>query len=194
MKKKILLLLLVFVASLSLVGCKKESSEDDSIRFAKEYTQVSEYNVFVYKDIKDIIKILEHGTAVVYLGFPECPWCQAYVPMLNEVADTEGLEKIYYYNILEDRKNNTDDYQKIVSILSDYLQYDEEGNKRVYVPAIIAVNDGKIIGFDDESSYDTKGTDDPKEYWTEERVTNLKEKLSTMISEVADNKCSDCNK
>ena len=82
----------------------------------------------------------------------------------------------------------------MVSILSDYLQYDDEGNKRIYVPAIIAVIDGQIIGFDDESSYDTLGYDDPKDYWTEDRKENLKKRLTEMISKVADNKCSDCNK
>ena len=131
MKKKILLIILV--VSVLLTGCKDKTKEEetDSQKFSKEYTDVSEYNVFVYKDIDEIIKILEHGTGIVYLGFPECPWCQAYVPKLNEVADVEGLEKVYYYNIYNDRKENTEKYQKIVSILSDHLQYDEEGNKHI---------------------------------------------------------------
>lgn len=191
MKKKILILIILLL-TVNITACKK--SESDSEKFAKEYTKVSDYNVFVYKDINEIIKILEHGTGVVYLGFPECPWCQAYVPMLNEVADEEGLETIYYYNIYEDRKNNTEEYQKIVNILSDYLQYDEEGNKKIYVPAIIAISDGKIIGFDDETSYDTSNIEDPEEYWTEEKTKNLKIKLSSFISEIVDNKCTDCNK
>lgn len=194
MKKKILLIILV--VSVLLTGCKDKTKEEetDSQKFSKEYTDVSEYNVFVYKDIDEIIKILEHGTGIVYLGFPECPWCQAYVPKLNEVADVEGLEKVYYYNIYNDRKENTEKYQKIVSILSDHLQYDEEGNKRIFVPAVIAVSNGKIVGFDDETSLDTLGLDDPKEYWTEDRVKALKEKLSKMISPIVDNKCTDCNK
>lgn len=196
MKKKFLLIILS--VALILTGCtdksKEKEKETDSQKFSKEYTDVSEYNVFVYKDIDEIIKILEHGTGIVYLGFPECPWCQAYVPKLNEVADVEGLEKIYYYNIYNDRKENTKEYQKIVNILSDYLQYDEEGNKRIFVPAVISVSEGKIIGFDDETSLDTKGLDDPKEYWTEERVKSLKEKLTNMISPIVDNKCTDCNK
>ena len=33
---------------------------------------------------------------------------------------------------------------EIVNILKFYLQYDEEGIKRVYVPAIIAVKEGEI--------------------------------------------------
>lgn len=191
MKRKVLLVIILLL-TLTLTACKENIS--DSQKFAEEYTEVPEYNVFVYKDSEEIIKILEHGTGIVYLGFPECPWCQAYVPILSEVADIEGIDKIYYFNILNERKENTQNYQKMVSILSDYLQYDDEGNKRIYVPAIIAIIDGQIIGFDDESSYDTLGYDDPKDYWTEDRKENLKKRLTEMISEVADNKCSDCNK
>jgi len=191
MKKKLLFIIPILFVFL-LVGCKKE--ETDAQKFAKEYTTVTEDNYFVYRDIEEIIKILEHGTGVVYLGFPECPWCQSYVKTLNEVADIEGLEKIYYFNILEDRKNNTEEYQKIVSILNDYLQYDDEGNKRIYVPAVISVSEGEIVGFDDETAYDTKGFDNPEDYWTEEEISDLKTKLTDMINEVLDNKCTDCNK
>ena len=191
MKRKVVLVIILLL-TLTLTACKENIS--DSQKFAEEYTEVPEYNVFVYKGAEEIIKILEHGTGIVYLGFPECPWCQAYVPILSEVADIEGIDKIYYFNIINERKENTQNYQKMVSILSDYLQYDDEGNKRIYVPAIIAVIDGQIIGFDDESSYDTLGYDDPKDYWTEDRKENLKKRLTEMISKVADNKCSDCNK
>ena len=193
MKKK-LLLIIPLVLTFILVGCTKEEKETDAEKFAKEYTTVTDDNYFVYRNIDEIIKILEHGTGVVYLGFPECPWCQAYVSMLNEVADIEGLEKIYYYNIYEDRKNNTDSYQKIVNIIGEHLQYDDEGNKRIYVPAIIVVSEGQIIGFDDETAYDTKGFEKPEEYWTEQEVSDLKQKLTTMINEVLDNRCTDCNK
>lgn len=194
MKKKLLLVASIIFVSL-LFGCAKENLKDetDSEKFAKEYTKLTSDNYFVYKNDEEIIKILEHGTGIVFIGFPECPWCQAYAPTLNEVADIEGLEKIFYYNILEDRKNNTESYKKIVSILNSYLRYDEEGNKRIYVPAVIAVREGKIVGFDDETSYDTKGLNNPEEYWNEEELIELKDKLTTMINEVIDNKCTDCN-
>ena len=120
---------------------------------------------------------------------------QVLLAVLNQILISQHfLILIYYYNILNDRQNNTEAYKKIVEILSEYLRYDEEGNKRVYVPAVISIIDGKIIGFDDESSYDTLGYDDPKDYWTEDRKENLKKRLTEMISKVADNKCSDCNK
>ena len=90
-----------------------ENKETDAEKFASEYS-IDNDNVFVYKTLEEINKILKNGTGIVYLGFPECPWCKGYVPYLNEVAKKAKLDKIYYFNILKDRKNNTDDYKKTV--------------------------------------------------------------------------------
>ena len=175
-----------------------KNNENDNVRFAKEYadSQVGEDNVFVYKNIDEIINILKYGTGVVYLGFPECPWCQAYVKYLNETAKDANIEKIYYFNILEDRKNNTEKYQEIVSILGDNLQRDDEGNLKVFVPNVSFVVNGKIIGNDYETSLDTKGFEKPSDYWTEEEVSELENTLSGYMKEVykALYSCTDCNK
>lgn len=183
---------LILIISLSFLFKKDKMS--DAERFAKEY-DFTVNNVFVYRNLDEINKILENGTGVVYLGFPECPWCRGYIPYLNEVAINEHLDKIYYFNILNDRKNNTSGYKKTVQLLNDYLKYDNEGNKRIYVPAVIAVNNGKIVGFDDESSFDTKGYETPEEYWKNEDLDGLKKRLSDMINASFPSYCtSGCNK
>ena len=183
---------LILIISLSFLF--KRDKMSDAERFAKEY-DFTVNNVFVYRNLDEINKILENGTGVVYLGFPECPWCRGYIPYLNEVAINEHLDKIYYFNILNDRKNNTSGYKKTVQLLNDYLKYDNEGNKRIYVPAVIAVNNGKIVGFDDESSFDTKGYETPEEYWKNEDLDGLKKRLSDMIKASFPSYCtSGCNK
>lgn len=184
------LLLLIASVVVYFVFIKKDNNTDN-IKFSKEYTSVSKDNVFVYRSKDEIINILEHGTGIVYLGYPECPWCMAYVPLLNEIAKNEGIEKIYYYNIREDRKNNTEFYQKVVSILNDYLNYDEEGKKRIFVPNVTFVKEGKIIFNDNETSLISEGT--PSEYWTEEKKTLFNEKLRKNINELLDDVCTSCN-
>lgn len=198
-KDKIVAILIGIITVLAIVlliialvkPTKKEIK--DAEKFSKEYTEVDKNNVYVFRSIDEMINILEKGTGIVYLGFPECPWCQRYTKYLNEVAKDLGLSKIYYYNIREDRKNNTENYQKLVSILEEQLQYDEEGNKRIYAPSIIALKKGKIVGFDDETAWDTKGFSTPDEYWTEDEVKELKEKLEKMIVDTGSNMCTECN-
>lgn len=190
----ILIIILVVVGIVFMINKKEERNEiTDGEKFSQEYMELDQDNVYVFRSIDEIINILEKGTGIVYLGFPECQWCQRYVKYLNEVAKEMGLEKIYYYNIREDRNNNTEKYLKIVSILEDYLQNDEEGNKRIYVPSVIAVKKGEIVGFDDETSWDTKGFSNPDEYWSEAEVKDLKEKLETMIADTGSNICTECN-
>lgn len=195
MKKKILLVSILILLSIVLLYIFIHYEKTDSEKFSKEYDSVSSDNVFEYKSINEIINILENGTGVVYLGFPECPWCKAYVVYLNEVAKENDIEVIYYYNILEDGKNNSDGYQKVVNLLSDYLQYDEEGNKRIYVPIVIAIKNGEIIDIDDETAWDTKNYDTPEEYWDNEDLEGLKSKLKNMFIQIKTNICtSGCNK
>ena len=200
MKKKIIIIIgVVLVIALGVLGYlylnKEKNTNVDGKKFAAEYTSVTEDNVFVYRTIDEIINILEHGTGVVYLGFAECPWCTAYVPYLNEVAKANSVDKVYYYNIYNDRKENNDNYKKLVDILKEYLKFDEEGNKRIYAPSVIAVKDGEILDFDDETAWDTKGYKTPEEYWKNEDLDGLKEKLTKMFEETKLNVCtSDCNK
>ena len=210
MKKKygiIIAIILVVLLGVGLFFILKDDEEkpndgsktvvsEDAKKFASEYSTVSEDNVFVYKSAEEIIKIMENGTGVVYLGFPECPWCQTYVKYLNEVAKEVEIEKIYYFNILEDRKNNTEEYKKIVELLKEELQYDDEGNHRIFVPNVSFHVEGKLIGNDCETSKDTKGYDNPADYWTDEEVKDLKKTLTLYMEEVyaAQNACTDCNK
>ena len=164
----------------------------DNEKFANEYTEVGKNNVFVYRNADEIIKILEGGTGIVYLGFPECPWCQAYVPMLNEVAKEEGVEKIYYFNIREDRQENTKDYQKIVKLVKNHLMKDDEGKERIFVPDIYAVKDGKILSHNNETSViDSDIT--PSQYWTDSKKSELKQKFKKMIKDIYSNVCKTCN-
>lgn len=168
-----------------------DETKKDNYRFSVEYTKVPMDNVFVYKSETEIIDILENGSGIIYLGFPECPWCQSYVVYLNEVAKDNGIENIYYLNIKEMRANNTENYQKIVSLIDSLLSVDENGNKRIYVPQVVFVKKGEIIAGDNETSMISDGT--PSEYWTSENIANLKQKLNNYIQSAELNYCVSCN-
>lgn len=168
-----------------------ETTPTDAEKFAEEYPSMPDDNVFTYATVDEIIDVLDGGSGIVYLGFPECQWCNAYVPYLNDVAKSVGVNEILYYNIREDRSNNSENYQKIVELLDGYLTDDEEGNPRIYVPAVIFVNNGTIVGFDDETSLDTGGFTNPDDYWTEEEVNDLKSRLTSYMQSCT--VCTDCN-
>ena len=193
MKKKktiiissIVVLLLIVGLVLFLVFKKNKINkniDEEKIKFAEEYKTTKD-NVFTYRTIEEINKILKNGTGLVFLGFPECPWCRGYVPIINEVAKKEGLEKVYYFNIYEDRKNNSEEYQEMVKLLKGFLRYDDEGNERIYAPSLIAIKNGKILEFDDTRYWDNKKYDSAEEFWQSADLKPMKEKITKMINEV----------
>jgi len=162
----------------------EEKTLTDAKKFAKEYKISDENNLFTYSSANEIIKTLETGTGVIFLGYPECKWCQAYASILNEVAKEEGIEKIYYYNIKEDRNKNTKDYEKITSLLSNYLLHDDEEKYKIFVPDVTIVKNGNIIGHNNESALITKQDGTPEEYWKEERKASLKDTLRSYFEEI----------
>ena len=191
MKNRIVLALAILLLVIP-VGCgKKKENLTDAQKFAKEYTNVSEDNVFVYSTVDEIIDILGSGTGIIYLGSKDNIWSQAYVKYLNEVAKEVGIEKVYYLDIIEVQKNNTDKYLKIVESVKDYLQYDDNGERVISVPTVIGMNKGFVVGFNDETAWNTKGYSKPEEYWKEEEISKLKNRLSEMAN--ATKFCIDCN-
>ena len=182
----IVFILLITLLVLFLVFKKNKINkniDEEKIKFAEEYKTTKD-NVFTYRTIKEINKILKNATGLVFLGFPKCPWCRGYVPIINEVAKKEGLEKVYYFNIYEDRKNNTEEYQEMVKLLKGFLRYDDEGNERIYAPSLIAVKNGKILEFDDTRYWNNKKYDSAEEFWQSADLKPMREKLVKMINEV----------
>lgn len=159
---------------------------EDAVRFASEYTEVDEDNVFVYADIEQTMELMKNGTGIVYLGYPECGWCQAYVRYLNEAAREAGVTEVYYCNTKEVKESSMDQYYALIDLLDGHLQYTETGEQWIYVPNVSFHIEGELIGNDYETSKDTHDLTEPAEYWTEDEVRELKQTLTGYMEQVVD--------
>ena len=148
----------------------------DSAKFKSEYPRVAANNSFVYASDKEVLSIFDSGSGVVLLGFPQCPWCQHLSEYVDRAARAEGIDKIYYLNIRDARANNSEVYQKLVKKLEPYLDKDDSGKPRIFVPDVSIVKNGKIIGrYKEESTGDDNIT--PDKYWTSERIERTSSQL-----------------
>ena len=164
----------ILVMILILAGEKLNVTDkiSDNEKFYSEYANVPIENVFKYVTASEAIELFESKQAIIFMGFKDCKWCQSYAPILNEVAKNNNVDTIYYLNIKEDRKNNTEEYKILVEMLKDYLYDDDNGNKRIYVPDVYFEKDGKVVGHNNDSSIISGG--DTEEYYTETTKQELK--------------------
>lgn len=161
---------------------KVTKSIPDNERFYKEYTSVPVDNVYKYVKTSEVLELFKSEQAIVLFGFKDCKWCQSYAPILNEVAKENGVETIYYCDIKEDRTNKTEEYNKLVELLKDYLYEDDNNEKRIYVPDVYFIKDGKIVGHNNDTSLiEGMATED---YYSDKATEKLKTKLTELIKKV----------
>lgn len=174
--------------------------------------ELSENNPFVYKNEEQVIEILEHKTGLIYFGFSTCPWCRSILPVLEEAAAEKNVAEIAYLNIENIRdvleldenekivttKEGSNNYYRIVKLLDDYLEEytltDKEGKeistgeKRLYAPTVLAVSNGKIVGFHSGSVETQKSGYDPL---TEKEKEELKKIYTDMIEKMTEGTCNE---
>ena len=141
--KKILLILLL------LVGC---SNKNDIDKFKEEYESLNDSNIEVnidsnynikYLSIDEVVTFLENDTGILFFGITNDGMTRSVIETLLEVAKENKLE-LYYYN--PSNIEESESFAKMIGILNDYLQTNEDNQKVLSVPDVYFVKEGKIIG------------------------------------------------
>ena len=73
--------------------------------------------------------------------------------------------------------------------MGENLDFDDEGNHRIYVPDVTFVYEGEIVAHDNETSMSSGDID---EYWTEKKVESLKDRLRKYIDGMLTGSCESC--
>lgn len=221
---------LVVLAYLKLVNNNKAS--EDSIKFKEEYEtlnnkeaslgrkykelELSESNPIKYSNYDELLDIIENKTGIIYLGFPECPWCRTALPVLFEAAKENNIDTIYYLNIRNERDSyvvedgkltyaldgngneikGSEGYFKLLEALDEHLsdyvisvdgETYEVGEKRLYAPSVIFVRDGKVLGIQVST---VESQTDGYEPLTEEGHEELYSIYDSYIAEMKSETCS----
>lgn len=196
MKKKFIIAGIIVIAALLGVRAFTNKAADDTVTNQEQvseavstpedmqmlheaYSGLPPEHKVVSEPASAIIQRFESGTGIIFLGFKECPWCQKYLPILNNAAVAEAVP-IHYLDIRQERDNNPSEYQQIISILSPHLSKDANGQPRISTPDVSIVKDGEIIWrYEMDAITDAERT--PEVYWTAERQQRA---LSELRSEM----------
>lgn len=147
--------------------------------------------------------LINSGNGILFFGFPSCPWCRNLLPELFVAMEKSGVKDLYYYNpkairdekellswtIVTKKEANTE-YQwlldKIGHILPAYRGLENPEIKRLYVPTVLIIKDGEIIGH----HFDTlEEQTDPHTPLNDQQKLKLQTILQELISPLADTVC-----
>lgn len=181
MKKKVLIISLIIFGILMLFGFY--IYQNDNLRFKYEYemynyvsfsngkkisVDIDRNNNIKYITGKDILNKLDNEEpTIIYFGYPYCPWCRSVISTLVDIVIENKISNFYYVDV-----NSVDSstISKLKIKLDDYLDYNEEGVKTLYVPDIYFIKDGDIK-FHHVSN--VEGYKDPFREMTDNQVKDL---------------------
>ncbi len=168
--------------------------------------EIPEDNAIVYSNVEEILSILEDKTGVIYFGYAECPWCRLAVPVLLNTANMVGIDKIYYLDVKDMRdskkldengtivteKEGSAEYKDLLkaldSILPVYKDLNDETLKRIYVPMVLFVQNGEILGFH-EGTVDSQT--DPNVLLTSDQEKELSSIYSDYMHKILGDVCDE---
>ncbi|MBE6158092.1 MAG: hypothetical protein E7160_04820 [Firmicutes bacterium] len=186
--KKVVFLLMVFISVLFISGCEVKKTEEvtDAEKFASEYSVDSD-NPFKYTSISKVLDIFENGTGIIFFADSDCDWCVATAKVFTDALNYKNVEKVYYYNPKSIRDKNTKNYKKLIKIIEEYVEKNEDDEPYLYLPDIYFVKNGKIIGHNNDTAT-MGGTVD--EALSKKTKKELKDKYLELISEYNAKECS----
>ena len=147
----------------------------DNERFSSEFSLVSKDNVFKYVNATDA-RMVAKGAKVIVLFGTNNDWVNYYAYIVDKVAKEVGIEEIYYYDFIKNRKDNNGTYEDIVKTLSNYVTYNDKGVAEIYAPSLLVVSNDKVILFDSETSF-VKGDILPNAYWNSEKIAEKENQI-----------------
>ncbi len=174
---------IVLIGAFIYLGNKsyeKKSVMSDSEKFTLEFG-IPQNNVFKYKKNSEILETLNTGSALIFMAYPENNWSSYYASLLNEIALSQNINEIYFYNFYNDRRTNNYYYENIVDYLTSYTTILDDETRNIYAPTFIIVKDGHVIYFDNETAV-RNGDYTIKDYWTNEKKRLKAEELRNAIN------------
>ena len=129
---------------------KTQEPSADTVNIARYYSDLDKENHFEAIPKEKVTSILAHGTAVLVFSFPECPWCQAYIPLLEEALAEQDVQ-CSYYNIYVDKEGDREFYDSAADLMisqndtgEEIIHYDNDGRKVIYMPLVLFIEKGRI--------------------------------------------------
>ena len=153
-----------------------QTSTSDTLAFKEEYEVLNDtghlhievpttmdIDALEFSELKQLLSDSK-TSGIFYFGFPTCPWCRNLLPELFAAMQENGLSKLYYYNpkAIRDKKvlnesgvvvtevETGPEYQYLLErldeVLPEYEGLNDPKIKRLYVPFVVVLKDGKIVG------------------------------------------------
>lgn len=197
---RFLRILIIFALLISGCGSKEEEVTSKTITNSVEVENVPadlSHYTFLEGELADYVEIPMSsvatlikggGSALIYFGYNTCDWCNRALPELNKVLLDYDFTTYYVDAHSEHYSFTKEDIDELYDVIYDTLYTDSSGEKGLFVPHVLGIKNGEIVGYHTSlvDSYHPKDISDPNDQMTEDEKKELQEIYRDIINKTVD--------
>ena len=182
-----LFLFALIIGAFIYLGNKYDNKAESKIITISDYYNNVEKDKFEVIRGARLLNLLKNGNNLIFIGSSQYEYSIKYMQLLNEVVKEIDVDKIYYYDIVNDKSQLNSNYYEIVEALSGSLTTSDSSKNNLVAPSFYIVDDGEVKYYNTETAV-MKNTDNVDKYRNEEKELIFRSKIITAINDYYLNK------
>ena len=106
---------------------------------------------------------------------------QKYIEEIDKIFNNLKIDKVYYYDLNNDKYQQNSNYYKIRELLNGYLTTTDDSDNNLLAPSLYIVNNGTVEYYNTETST-MKNTADVESYWSYEQELIFQGEVTNAIN------------
>ena len=137
------------VIFIAMIGCfiylgdKYTTKEAPKITITDYYKNVKNNKFKIVKG-RELISLLKKGKHLIVIGNKDSDYSKKYMEEINAIVTELEIDKIYYYDLINDKVQGNSNYYEIVELLDGYLVTTDTSRKNLFAPSFYIIDNGKV--------------------------------------------------
>lgn len=168
------------------LGDKYTSDTQEEITIKDYYKNIDNKKIEIVKG-QELISLLKKGKNLIIIGNKNSEYSEKYMEEINKIIIELEIDKVYYYDLINDKVQGNSNYYDIVELLDGYLVTTDTSQKNLLAPSFYIVDNGKVKYYNIETVA-MKNTDTVDTYWNAEKEFSFNYEVTTAINKYYLNK------
>lgn len=175
------LLFALMIVAFIVLSEKYADNSKQRVSVISDYYENTKADCYEVISGNKMISLLKSGKNIIFIGSSVSDYSRKYMEELDTIFKNLKIDKVYYYDINNDKLQENSNYYDIKELLNGYLVETDTVSNNLLSPSLYIVNDGKVMYYNVETSA-MKNTDTVKSYWTPEKEITFSNEITAAIS------------
>lgn len=146
--KEIFLIVGAIIITLTFMFVILFSTDMEPNQIVKDYTTLREDTIIRYTSADEVLSLMDNEySGIIVYGFKECPWCQAVISYVDEIAKEKGYKEVLYLDIRDMRDNEeSQDREKYLQIYEN-IKDKIDNPVKIFAPTITVMSKGEVVSY-----------------------------------------------